>query len=157
VQPGVGRDARLPIVIDTREQAEWAFEPRQVLVHRKALPAGDYSVLGLEDRVAIERKSLGDLVHTVIHDWIRFKKELVRLSGYDVACIAVEANLDQLVRHQYESQALPNSVIGRVNSIFIDHGIPTFWWGDRRLAADQAHRLLLLTWRRLHHECAGPI
>jgi ERCC4-type nuclease len=143
---------KLNIVIDSREQAGWTFEPRQVLVHRKALSAGDYSLLGLEDRVAIERKSLGDLVDTVIRDWLRFKKELVRLSGFDVACIAVEADIGQVYRHEYLSEALPASVLGRVNSIFIDHAIPTFWWGDKRTAADMCHRLLLLTWRRLSNE-----
>jgi ERCC4-type nuclease len=157
VQPGGARDARLPIVIDTREVKNWTFEPKQVVVHRKALPAGDYSILGLEDRLAIERKGLADLVSTVIHDWIRFRKELNRLSGYDVACVAVEANLDQVFRHEYESEALPNSVLGRVNGIFLDHGIPVFWWSNPRTAADMAHRFLLLAWRKLAHDLVGSI
>jgi ERCC4-type nuclease len=157
VQPGATPDARLPIVVDTREKECWVFEPKQVVVHRKALLAGDYSLLGLEDRVAIERKSTGDLVDTLIHNWLRFKKELVRLSGFDVACIVVEADIGHVYRHEYLSEALPASVLGRVNSIFLDHAIPTFWWGDKRTAADMCHRLLLLTWRRLSHELPGPI
>ena len=143
-------DKRLQVVIDTREQRGWTFEPKQVAVTRKALPAGDYSLVGLEGRVALERKSLGDLVNTVIHDWLRFRKELVRLSGYDVAAVCVEANIGQVYRHEYESEASPASVLGRVNSIFVDHSIPVLWWRDRDTAADMAHRLLLLVWRRFH-------
>lgn len=147
---GLTPEPRLRIVIDTREQKNWTFEPKQVSVVRKALVAGDYSLEGLESRVAIERKSLGDFVGTVIHDWIRFRKELVRLSGYDVAAVVVEANLEQVYRHEYESEALPASVLGRAHGIFVDHGIPVLWWSDRKTAADMAHRLLLMAWRKLH-------
>jgi ERCC4-type nuclease len=149
--------ARLRVVIDTREQRPWTFEPRQVDVVRRALPAGDYSIEGLEDRLAIERKNLGDYVSTVTRDWLRFRKELNRLSGYDVACVVVEATVDQVFRHEYESEALPNSVLGRANAIFLDHGIPVFWWSDRRTAADMAHRFLLLAWRKLAHELVGSL
>lgn len=147
-------DDHLHIVIDTREQRNWTFAPAQVVVSRKALPAGDYSLAGLEHRIALERKSLGDLVNTVIHDWLRFRKELVRLSGYDVAAVVVEANLEQVFRHEYESEALPASVLGRCNAIFLDHGIPVLWWSDWKTAAEMAHRFLLLAWRKLHHD--GP-
>ncbi len=148
--PASPRCSRLPIIIDTREQRGWAFDPAQVLVTRRALPAGDYSLAGLETRVALERKSLGDFVSTVIHDWLRFRKELVRLSGYDVAAVCVEADIGRVYRHEYESEASPASVLGRANGILLDHGIPVLWWGDGKSAADMAHRLLLLAWRRFH-------
>jgi DNA excision repair protein ERCC-4 len=150
----VGGGPKLEIVIDTREQKNWTFEPRQVTVTRACLPAGDYSVVGLETRLALERKSLGDYVQTVIHDWLRFRKELVRLSGYDVAVIVVEANLEQVFRHDYESEASPASVLGRTNAILIEHGIPVLWWSDRKTAAEMAHRFLLMAWRKLY--VAGP-
>lgn len=141
-------------MIDTREQKGWTFEPRQVVVSRRKLDAGDYSVAGLEGRVALERKSLGDFVQTVIHDWIRFRKELNRLAGLDAAAVVVEADIGRVYRHEYESEALPASVLGRANGIYLDHGVPVLWWGDRRTAADMAHRFLLLAWRKLH--VAGP-
>lgn len=145
----------LRVVIDTREQKGWGFDPKQVAVTRTALPAGDYSVAGLEGRVALERKALGDLVNTVIHDWIRFRKELNRLGGYDVAAVCVEANVADVIEHRYESDASPESVLGRCNGIFLDHGVPVFWWGDKVTAARLAHRLLLLSWRKLHHDGPG--
>lgn len=141
-------DDRLEIIVDTREQRPWIFDSRQVKVTRGTLQSGDYTVAGLERVVAIERKSLGDFVQTVIGDWIRFRKELIRLSGFDMAAVVVEASLGQIYRHEYESDALPMSVVGRANGIFLDHGIPVLFWDNRELAADMAHRMLLLAWRK---------
>lgn len=143
-------DNRLHILVDTREQKGWTFDPAQVRVTRIALKEGDYTVEGLAGRVALERKSLGDFVKTVIHDWIRFRKELVRLSGYDIAAVCVEANIGQIYRHEYESEALPASVMGRVHSITLDHGIPVLFWENKILASDMGHKLLLNAWRKMY-------
>lgn len=136
------------VLVDTREQRPWAFPPERVAVVPAALRAGDYTVAGLQDRVAIERKSLGDLVNTFFHGWLRFRKELNRLSALDVAVIAVEANIGDVYTHRYESEALPSAVLGRINGILLDHGIPTLFWGSAPEAADMAHRLLLLAWKK---------
>jgi ERCC4-type nuclease len=47
------------ILIDTREQRPLDFGSQ--LTRRATLATGDYSVEGLADSVAIERKSLADL------------------------------------------------------------------------------------------------
>jgi ERCC4-type nuclease len=53
---------RITVVVDTREQEPYTFDPRSVTVIRRALPAGDYSIEGHEDSVAVERKtSFGSL------------------------------------------------------------------------------------------------
>ena len=67
------------ILIDSREQEGFSFDPAVADVERKGLPAGDYSVAGLIDRVAVERKSLDDFVSTVIHGRARFAIELKKL------------------------------------------------------------------------------
>jgi ERCC4-type nuclease len=66
-------------------------------VVRRALPAGDYSIEGLEDSVAVERKTLEDFVSTVIRSRKRFTRELQRLAGYEAACIVVEADLSDIL------------------------------------------------------------
>ncbi len=136
------------IVIDTREQQPWAFDP-VIQVEHAALAAGDYSILTLEDVVAVERKSLGDYVNTVVHDWLRFRKELNRLGGYELACVVVEADLSDVLDHRYESEASPESVLGRTNAIFLDHGVPVFWWGKREHAIRAATNFLRLAYRKL--------
>lgn len=45
------------ILIDTREQLPYQFENSEV----GTIPVGDYSICGLENHVAVERKELNDL------------------------------------------------------------------------------------------------
>lgn len=142
----------IPIIVDTREQRPWAFPLDRFTTERRGLLSGDYSLAGLEDRVAVERKSLGDLVGTVIQNWLRFRSELNRLSGFDVAIVAVEGNVKDILDHNYESQANPESVLARVAEITIDHGIPVVFWGDASTAEKMAARFLGLCWKRFKSE-----
>ena len=122
------------IIIDTREQAEYSFACPAV--HQK-LDAGDYSVEGFAHRVAVERKSLPDFVHTVIHDFDRFAAELEKLSKMDAACVVVEADLDEVLRG-LQADALrsvsPHSVLGATVHIALRWHVPIYWCGSRQAA-----------------------
>ena len=112
------------IVIDTREQAEYSFACETV---RRKLDAGDYSVVGLEHRVAVERKSLSDFVHTVIHDAARFAAELQKLAGMDAASVVVEANLDDVLRGRHGDvlrSVDPQAVLGAALHIALHWRVP---------------------------------
>lgn len=141
-------DPCIPIRIDTREQAPWTFTEPDFFSNRGALLAGDYELCLDDTRIAIERKSLGDFVSTVIYDWLRFRKELTALSGYDCAAIVVEADLGQVFAHAYESEVNPLSIVGRAHSIFLEHGIPVFWWGQPGQANEMARRFFRLAWKK---------
>jgi DNA excision repair protein ERCC-4 len=138
----------IPVIVDTREQRPWPFAPELFAVKSAAAFAGDYILDVPHPVIAIERKSLGDFVGTVVHDWIRFRKELYRLAHYDAAVIAVECDLADIWEHRYESDAIPESIIGRANSCLVDHGVPVVFWGDSAHAARMAARLLTLAWKR---------
>jgi uncharacterized protein (DUF433 family) len=58
--PAEFRPEQLIAVIDTREQGPLNLSPLRTV--RRTLLTGDYSVRGLESVVAVERKSLADLV-----------------------------------------------------------------------------------------------
>ncbi len=140
-----------PVVIaDTREQEVYTFSPTRITTVRRALPAADYSLLGLEARVAVERKSLKDLVDTVIRDRERFERELSRLATYDASCVVVEANLPDVLDHRYRSGAHPASVLGAVLAIVVDHGIPVFFCGDRATARAFTEGYLLRCYKRFN-------
>lgn len=141
--------APIPVIVDTREQRPWVLDPRYYATDRATLDTGDYSVRGLEDRLRIERKSLGDFVGTAIGDWLRFRKELNRLASFDVALIVVEADLDDVWAHRYESEASPDSVVGRANGIFLDHGVPVVWWGARSGCVAMVENFLALAVKKL--------
>ncbi len=122
------------IVVDTREKEEYSF-PCPV-IHRK-LEAGDYSVQGYEDRVAIERKSLADFAQTVIHDFDRFAAELDKLAGMEAAGIVVEADLDAVLRgHHPESlrAVSPTALLGFAVHIGQRWDVPVYWCGSRQAA-----------------------
>jgi ERCC4-type nuclease len=134
---------RPTLVIDTRESEPYSFSPERAATVRRALPAGDYSVEGLEQRVAVERKTLPDLVHTVIRERERFRRELQLLSGYEAACVVVETHLSDLLGRRYRSGAHPSSVLGAVISIILDHRVPVFFCGDRPCARQFTEAYLL--------------
>lgn len=140
---------KITILVDNREQIPWEFDPEQFDVKKTHLPTGDYMIEGLEDRIVLEKKSLGDFVNTVIHDWIRFRKELYRLASYDVSAIIVEADISDIFEHRYESEVPPASVFGRANGIFLDHGIPVYFWGSRKYAIPMVERLFIQAAKKL--------
>jgi DNA excision repair protein ERCC-4 len=142
---------RLVVVVDTREQLPYEFAPERVAVVRRALPAGDYSLEGYETAVVAERKSLDDYVASVILERERFLRELGALAAYDLACIVVEATLEDVVLHRYRSGAHPNSVLGATLAIFVDYGVPVFFCGDRQLACRFVEGVL----RRYHRKVSG--
>lgn len=80
----------LRIVCDSREQAPFGFDGLPAVVTVAALEAGDYSLAGFERRVAVERKSLADLVACLGPERERFARELARLRGFDAAAVVVE-------------------------------------------------------------------
>jgi DNA excision repair protein ERCC-4 len=122
------------IVIDSREQQPYSFACPSV---RAKLDAGDYSVSGFEHRVAVERKSLPDFVHTVIHDATRFAAELQKLAGMDAASVVVEANLDDVLRGRHEDvlrSVAPLAILGAALHIALHWGVPVYWCGSRQAA-----------------------
>ena len=131
------------IVIDTREQEPYSFDPRLTGAVRRALPAGDYSVEGIEERIAVERKTLDDFVSTVIHSRARFRKELRKLAGYPAACVVVEAGLLDVLQKRYRGEAHPNAVLGSALSIILDFRLPVFFCGNRQAACQFVQAYLL--------------
>ncbi len=132
----LSRSDRSPatIIIDTREQEPYSFDTRLAAAVRRALPAGDYSVSGLETVVAVERKTLDDFVSTVIHSRKRFREELRKLQAHRAACVVVEAGFGDILLRRYRGGAHPNAVLGNALSIILDFGIPVFFCGNRQAA-----------------------
>ena len=94
------------IAIDNREQQPYSFglatvEPlgySSVRTITTYLPTGDYSIVGLEGRFAVERKSLEDLYATLGQGRSRFEAEFQRLNAMDFAAIVIEADLRDVWR-----------------------------------------------------------
>jgi len=141
----LSRSSQQPVtlLVDTREQEPYSFDARLVVVERRALPAGDYSVAGLDGVVAVERKTLDDFVSTVIHSRPRFREELKKLTGYRAACVAVEGSLLDVLMHRYRGDAHPNAVLGSALAIILDYRIPVFFCSSRQAACQFVQAYLL--------------
>lgn len=135
------------LLVDSREKTPLVFSA-DVDVERATLPTGDYSVRGCTDRIAIERKSLPDLVACVSRERERFLDCCRRLRDYELKAIVVEASLLDVEAHAYRGLVRPQSVIGTVLAIHADYGVPTVWAGNPHLAARVVEKLLVRTWRR---------
>ncbi|MEP7049450.1 MAG: ERCC4 domain-containing protein [Pseudomonadota bacterium] len=135
------------ILVDTREQTPWRFSDG-VAVETCSLPSGDYSLKGFTDVVAVERKSLPDLVACCTAERERFLDCCRRLSDYVLRLVVVEASVDDVLAHAYRSRTNPQSVIGTALAIHVDYGVPTIWAGDARNAANLVERMLTRLWRK---------
>lgn len=126
------------VVIDSREQRPYAFEKSVV----KAIPTGDYSVEGYEDRVAIERKSLQDAYASLGGGRERFERELKRLGQFDYAAIVVEATLEDFLRTPAFSQMNPKAAVNSLLAWSVKYHVCVFFAGNRRLGQALTYRLL---------------
>jgi DNA excision repair protein ERCC-4 len=138
-------------VIDTREQQPLALETYLPRVQRGTLETGDYSVLGLEHLIAIERKSLSDLVACCGVERERFERELRRMAGYETKCLVVEASWRDLEAGMWRSKLSPAAAVGSVLS-WIAEGIPVIMAGSREAAAHHVARILYIAARRRWRE-----
>lgn len=81
-------DDALPVLlVDTREQRPLRFS--HLPAESATLYTGDYSVKGLEEYFAVERKSLADLAGSLTRERERFMREMHRLRGYPCAYLLV--------------------------------------------------------------------
>lgn len=91
---------KLTIIEDTREQTPLDFTGhRGVESVRSGLKTGDYSVQGYEDQICFERKSVPDLVGTLIGGHERFLREMDRMKDYQVKYILVEHTAGTVYRY----------------------------------------------------------
>lgn len=145
VMPKVLRIEDLTAIVDSREQAPLSMAPFRSEVG--TLQTGDYSLHGLEHIVAIERKSLPDLVQCCGRERERFERELQRLKAYPHRAVVVEASWADLQAGGWQGQVTPKAVWGSVTS-WTAQGIPFLLCGNRVGAADAVRALL---WHAARH------
>ncbi len=126
-------------VVDTREQDPFDLSPMQT--EPGTLLVGDYSVVGLESVIAIERKSLPDLVACCGRERERFQRELDRLRGWPVSAIVIECSWGEIQRGNWRSKLTSGQVQASLES-FIAQG-HTIVMGENREKAARLTRGIL--------------
>lgn len=149
-----------PALRDVRLLGEpWTFEdittggemPKRIIVktEKRRLMTGDYSIVGFEDRIAVERKERSDAYQSFGRERRRFEAELERLSQMDYAAVLVEDTWDGMEhRPPRNSKMLPESVIESMIAWQQRYGVHFLLVSGRR----QAERLCFRVLRRFHRD-----
>jgi ERCC4-type nuclease len=137
------RSARIPkpvVLVDTREREPfpiYASHPNWIGGERRvALKTGDYTVEGMESVLALERKTLADIVACTVTDRRRFLTACGRL-----ARCRWKATYEDL-KGDFESFGIlsavhPNAVCGTLDVIEAKFGIPVICTSTVRVLATE--------------------
>jgi len=144
------RSAGVPkpmVLVDTRERepfALYANHPNWIGGElRAALKTGDYTVEGMEGLLALERKSLADLVACTVVYRKRFLASCERLARFRWKAIIIEASYEDIKSgfggFDIPSGVHPNAVCGTLDAIEAKLSIPVIYTSTHReLATERA-------------------
>jgi len=126
----VRRPPEIVVTVDTREQDPLALP----LARPGTLRVGDYAPAGLEDVVAVERKSHPDLAACCGIGRERFRAQVERLADLRYGCLLIEPAINEILYGQVVSRIRPRSVLQTLASWSVELGVPVWFAGGRRNA-----------------------
>lgn len=149
----------MEIIIDTREQSPYTF--RSVAkpappVQRATLATGDYSILGCETEIAIERKSKNDLYQSVTRGRDRFEREFERMSRMDFAAVVIECSFESMFTPPRQSTAVnPKTPFRTLLAWCQRYRVPFFNYPTRAHAEKATFLLLHYYWKDQQENAKG--
>ncbi|HPM84555.1 MAG TPA: hypothetical protein PLF81_27810 [Candidatus Anammoximicrobium sp.] len=152
--PAELRPEQVTAIVDTREQVPLDLQPLRTITG--TLATGDYSVVGLESVVALERKSLPDLLCCVGRQRERFDREVMRLLAYPTRALLVEASWADIEQGEWRSEVTTQAALGSLLG-WIASGLPVVMAGDHRRAGRYAARILYTAARRRWREARALV
>jgi ERCC4-type nuclease len=132
----------ITIIVDTREQKPMDFSVYGYKTISKKLDQGDYSVVGYEDEIAIERKaSASELAGNLGKGYERFRREWERMDEYPAKIMVCEFpsfHIDEYPNFEKVSwrvkrkiKMTPKQIWARLETIEQEFEIATFFCEDR--------------------------
>jgi len=132
-------DCRPMILVDSREQSPLVFTRLQAITG--TLYSGDYSIAGLENLFAIERKSIDDLVNCCLSsNRERFEHELHRLRGYRFKRLLVVGSREDIAAGLYHSRIASKAVLATLSAFEVRYDLPVVFAETPESAALQVER-----------------
>lgn len=138
------------ILIDTREQAPFVFA--EMPTRPKTLDTGDYSIAGLEHLIAVERKSIDDLLACCGRERDRFKRELQRLQAYRFRLLVVETDAAALEAGRWRSKLHSSHVLGSLAAWSAQFTLPVWLGGSHEACGRYVEKYLFQCVRRVRTE-----
>lgn len=121
----------------------------EIPVVKAALPTGDYSLVGFESRVTIERKSISDFYGSIGGDRERFEREMVRLQKMEYAAVVIEGDWNELLIDRPDTiQMSAKSASHTIYSWSIRYGVHFWPCMSRRHAELATFALLRHFWKQ---------
>jgi len=130
----------MTIIVDSREQLPYKFQTPSI---KAALDTGDYSLLGAEHLISIERKTRDDLISCLCTGRQRFERELHRGQALDYFAIVIEATLSDIANGDYRSRMTPKSAIQSLMTFSVRYRLPVFFAENRSYGERIVESLLL--------------
>jgi ERCC4-type nuclease len=127
-------------LVDPREQDPLAFT--NLASEPGSLTTGGYSIKGLEHLIAVERKSLPDLLACCGRERDRFKRELQRLRAYRFRLLVVETDAAEIEAGEWVGKMVPNQIMGSLAAWQAQFGLPVWLAGDHEAAGRFVERFL---------------
>jgi len=137
---------RFTAIVDSREQMVYDLSPMKT--RTGTLPTSDYTFSGLADVLAVERKSLADLIHCCGHGRERFERELARLRGYLHRAVICECSWADLRAGDWRSKVSSEVVCHTVLSWQSRFAVPFVLVSSREEAQEACRFFLYTTARR---------
>jgi ERCC4-type nuclease len=153
------------IIVDTREKTPWDWEGDDAfedIVYEK-LDVGDYSIRGLEDVIAIERKAGPDELFNNFGKKAskdRIIAEFERMVDHKHKIMMIEASCETMMnpqayyvvkkkRTRLKDYQVPAVVMSNLTEIILKYDIHVIFGGDK--AQSMAKAILLRAWQMHKH------
>ena len=145
------------VAIDTREQAPFTFagfrafsdDDARIITKRTTLKTGDYSIIGFEKKICVERKSKADLFGSVTTGRERFEKEFQRMAEMERAALVCEASNESILAGLENSQMDGANVLRTFISWAGRYRVPCFFCTSRAEAEWVTLEILRFFWKEL--------
>jgi len=139
------------LVQDTREQAPlFARLPAGLMIKSTALEVGDYSILGFEDRFAIERKGISDFFGYIGKERDKTVEKMRRLQKCDWAGLVIEAKESDILKVQQFSQVHPEVARAALISFQVRYGVHVYFGATKSDVARYVLDVAIKFWRIAH-------
>ena len=155
---------KFDVIVDTREQKNlWSFADYDEVnnVVEKKLDTGDYTIVGLEDRLCIERKhSISELAKNITEK--RFERELERMSKFPHSFLILEFGLCDVDNYPNVS-CVPKKIRSKIkirrsyiykklSEISIIHGVSVIPCGSPKYAEEIVVSLMKRVYERRNYQ-----
>jgi hypothetical protein len=144
-------DIKPTVIVDNREQCPLTFT--RLPSCRGTLTTGDYSGLGIEHLLSIEKKTISELPGIFTGDRERFERECCRLRGHRFKRLLIIGTRRQIEEQHYTSNVSPKAILHSLSAFECRYDLPVVFMPDAEAAARQVESWVFWFCREIVESC----